>query len=180
MRTLTEIQKRNPPSSNSNGSNQGGIPRETPRGEPRKNPNEKCIPIKAIDQCRTSEGAYRGVISRWTPTNAPGNTQRNSKQCAQKKKQYTYFQPSRNLAVTPKTGNLSKLRIGEIKMDTLKPQYHLIPEEGKSQKSSIIVARTITHKYTTRSITKRVNHVTTFKNAPSMFTMDTSEKLKHI
>ena len=37
-----------------------------------------------------------------------------------------------------------------------------------------------TQKYNTRSITKRVNHVTTFKNAPNMFKMDSAETIiKH-
>ena len=35
-----------------------------------------------------------------------------------------------------------------------------------------------THKYNNRSSTKRVNHVTTFKNAPKMFQEDTKEKIK--
>ena len=37
--------------------------------------------------------------------------------------------------------------------------------------------RTSTHKYNTRSSTKRVNHVTIFKTAPNMFKMDTEEKI---
>ena len=35
-----------------------------------------------------------------------------------------------------------------------------------------------TNKYKTRSSTKIVNHVTTFKNAPNMFKMDSTEKIK--
>ena len=40
------------------------------------------------------------------------------------------------------------------------------------------MAITVTHKYNTRSITKRVNHVTTFKNTPNMFEMETTDTLK--
>ena len=35
-----------------------------------------------------------------------------------------------------------------------------------------------THNYKTRSITKGVNRVTTFKNAPNMFKMDAAEKIR--
>ena len=38
--------------------------------------------------------------------------------------------------------------------------------------------RTGTQKYNTRSITKRVNQATTFKNAPKMFQEDATEKNK--
>ena len=47
---IRNIQKNQPPSSTSKGVSQGGSPRETQRGEPRKRPNEKCIPIKTINQ----------------------------------------------------------------------------------------------------------------------------------
>ena len=40
------------------------------------------------------------------------------------------------------------------------------------------MARTVTHHFNTRSITKRVNHVTTFKNTSNMFKMDAEETLK--
>ena len=40
------------------------------------------------------------------------------------------------------------------------------------------MARTGKHKYNTRSSTKRVNHVTTFKNTPNMFKMDVIDALK--
>ena len=40
------------------------------------------------------------------------------------------------------------------------------------------MAITVTHKYNTRSITKRVNHVTTFKNTPKMFKMDMIDTAK--
>ena len=63
------IWKRNLPRSTSKGASQGGIPRKTPTGETRRNPNKKFIPIKAtIHQCRTSEVSYRGDILRGTPT----------------------------------------------------------------------------------------------------------------
>ena len=47
---IRNIQKKQLPSSTSKGASQGGSPRETQRGEPRKRPNEKCIPIKTINQ----------------------------------------------------------------------------------------------------------------------------------
>ena len=64
---------------------------------------------------------------------------------------------------------MPKRRIGITQADILEPQPHTTPEVEKLQKRYIIVKRTDTHKYKTRSSTKRVNHVTTFKNAPNMF-----------
>ena len=49
----------------------------------------------------------------------------------------------------------------------------------KTPKSDIGFIITGAHKYNTRSSTKRVNHVTTFKNAPNMFKMDAAEKNTH-
>ena len=40
------------------------------------------------------------------------------------------------------------------------------------------MARTGKHKYNIRSSTKRVTHVTTFKNTPNMFLMDATDTLK--
>ena len=37
---------------------------------------------------------------------------------------------------------------------------------------------TVTHKYNNISSAKRVNHVTTFKNTPNMFKIDTADILK--
>ena len=68
--------------------------------------------------------------------------------------------------------------IGKIKSDTPEPQHHAIPEVGEKPKSYIIVERTGTHKYNTRSSTKRVNHVTTFKNVPNIFKMGVAGKIK--
>ena len=97
--------KSKPPSSTSEGVSQGGISRETPKGEPIMTSNENCIPIKAIHQCRTSEGEYCRCIPIVTPTSAPIKTPDN------------LFQPSRNLAVIPKIGKLLKIRIGKRKVD---------------------------------------------------------------
>ena len=72
--TYQEYSKSKPPRSTSDGSSQVGSPRKTSRGEPRKRPNENCIPIKTIHQCRTSEGDYCRGISRGTPTSAPSKT----------------------------------------------------------------------------------------------------------
>ena len=65
--TSGNIHKSNSPRSTSEGASQRGIPRKTPTGELRKNPNEKCIPIKSIHQYRTSEGSYRGIIPKVNP-----------------------------------------------------------------------------------------------------------------
>ena len=40
------------------------------------------------------------------------------------------------------------------------------------------MARTGTHNYNTRSRTKRVNHMKTFKNIPDVFKMDTADTIK--
>ena len=68
------------------------------------------------------------------------------------------------------------MTIGKIKGDTTEPQFHVIPEVEKPQKSNIRVERTSTHNYKTRPITKRFNHVTMVKTAPNMFKMDAEEK----
>ena len=70
------------------------------------------------------------------------------------------------------------MKIGTIKADTPEAHLHVIPEVEKTPKSDIGVERTSTHKYNTRSSTKRVNHVTTFKNAPKMFPVEATEKIK--
>ena len=66
------------------------------------------------------------------------------------------------------------MRIGIIKADTLELYPHVIPEADKPTKRDIRVERTGTNKYNTRSSTKRVNYVTTFKNAPNMSKTDTT------
>ena len=68
------------------------------------------------------------------------------------------------------------MKIGKIKSDTPEAQPHMISEVEERPKSDIVVEIAITHKYNTRSSTKRLNHVTTFKNAPKMFKMDATEK----
>ena len=70
------------------------------------------------------------------------------------------------------------MRIGKRKADTPEPQPFVIPEVYKTPKTDIRVEITSTHKYNTMSITKIVNHVTTFKSAPKMFKMDAAEKNK--
>ena len=52
----------------------------------------------------------------------------------------------------------------------------MIPEVERPQKSDIIMERNGPHKYNTRSINNRVNHMTTFKTATNMFKMDAEEK----
>ena len=71
------------------------------------------------------------------------------------------------------------MKIGEIKENKPEAQPRVIPEVKKTPKSDIIVKIIITHRYNTSSSTKIVNHVTTFKNAPKMFQVDATEKIKH-
>ena len=68
------------------------------------------------------------------------------------------------------------MNIGEIKSDTPESQPRMIPEVDKTQKRENIVERTSSQKYNTRSSTKRVNHVSTFKNAPKMFQVEATGK----
>ena len=88
------------------------------------------------------------------------------------------FQPSKNSAVTPmkwkivKNGNWDN-KIGyTISAATCDPRS--VENTKKLHKSEKI----ITHKYNTISITKRVNRVKKLKNAPKMFKMDATEKIK--
>ena len=68
------------------------------------------------------------------------------------------------------------MRTGKIKSDEPEAQPRVILEVDKPPKIDIRVEITGTRNYKTRSSTKRVNHVTTFKNAPNMFKMDAAEK----
>ena len=63
LKILADIfRKSTPPISTSEGSSQGGRPKETPRNEPGRKPNEKYTTIKSSHQYRTYEGAYcRGI-----------------------------------------------------------------------------------------------------------------------
>ena len=54
-------------------------------------------------------------------------------------------------------------------IDTPETQPHVFPEVEITTKSETRVEINSTHNYNTRSSTKRVNHATTFKNAPKMF-----------
>ena len=85
------------------------------------------------------------------------------------------FQPirSKNLTVTTKIEN-AKHDISK-KADIPEVQTPVIPEVKKQGKIDIRMARTGTHQFNTRSKNKRVDHVTTFKNTPSMFKMDTAK-----
>ena len=69
------------------------------------------------------------------------------------------------------------MKIGKIKADTPEAQIHVIPKGGKKPKIEIIVEINSTQKHNTRSSTKRVNHVTTLKNAPKMFPVVATEKI---
>ena len=70
----------------------------------------------------------------------------------------------------PKTGKISKIKIGTVKADTIKAKPHETLEVGKTPKSGTRVEINITHNYNTRSRTKRSIHVTTFKIAPTFKT----------
>ena len=63
------------------------------------------------------------------------------------------------------------------KSDTQEVRPHVILEVEKTQKSDIIMESNGPHKYNTRSSTKRVNHVTTFKTAPNRFKTEAAEKI---
>ena len=68
------------------------------------------------------------------------------------------------------------MKIGKIKQIHQKcsPMWY---HKWRKQ-SDIRLEITSTHNYNTRLSTKRVNHVTFFKNAPKMFKMDATEKIK--
>ena len=70
------------------------------------------------------------------------------------------------------------MKTGKVKAYTPESQTHMIPEVYKTPKRDVIVERTSTHKYNTISSTNRVNHVTTFKNAPKMFQVEATERIK--
>ena len=72
-----DILKIKTPSSISEGASQWGIPRRTPKGEPRRNRNKKCIQIKAIRQYIIVKVAYCRGIPRVTPTSAPSKNDKN-------------------------------------------------------------------------------------------------------
>ena len=54
----------------------------------------------------------------------------------------------------------------------------MIPEEGKIPYTGTIVDNTGAHKYTIQSRTQVINHVTTFKNVPTLFPMEPSTNTK--
>ena len=89
-----------------------------------------------------------------------------------------FFSTKPEFSSYTKIGKLPEIIIVKIKADTPEPQTHLIPEVEKLQKSDIGVKITGANKYKTSSSTKRVNYVTTFKNAPNMFKMDVAEKIR--
>ena len=79
------------------------------------------------------------------------------------------MQPSKNSAVTPRKRKIEKIKIRKIKINTPEEKSRVIPKMEEITKSDIEVERTSTYNYNTISSTKRVNHVTTFKNAPKHF-----------
>ena len=53
-----------------------------------------------------------------------------------------------------------------------KSTYPFDPSSGKNNRNGTRVEITISHKYNIISISKGVNHVTTFKNAPNLFSIE--------
>ena len=78
----------------------------------------------------------------------------------------------------PVTGKMSKMKIGAIKEATPEALPHVIPEVKKIPKTGTVVDSPRSHKYNTRSTTQRIHYVTTFKNAPTVFPMEPTEKIK--
>ena len=142
-----------------------GITIKTPSGKPRNNTYKKFTPIKTIHQCKTSEGAYREGIPIGNPTSAP------------RKNPIKIFNQAKIQQLHQEKGKHPKMKIGKIKADTTEEQTHVIPEVEKTSKCEIRVEITSTHKYNTRSRTKKANHTTTFKNAHKMFQVNVMEKI---
>ena len=68
------------------------------------------------------------------------------------------------------------MRVEGVKSDSPAAKPQVIPEVEYLQKSDIIMEKNGPHKYNTRSSTKIVSHVTTFKTAPNMFKAEEAEK----
>ena len=88
------------------------------------------------------------------------------------------FNPENIQQLHQEKGKFPKMKTVKIKADTPEAQPHVLPESDKIPKRDIIIVKTITHNYNTRSRPKRVNHVETFKNAPKMFQVEAMEKVK--
>ena len=69
------------------------------------------------------------------------------------------------------------MKIGK-KADTPEEHPHVIPVFNKTPKRYTVVEITSTHNYNTRSSTKIVKYVKTFKNPPKMFQVKATEKIK--
>ena len=54
----------------------------------------------------------------------------------------------------------------------------MIPEVEETPKNYNTVGKISTHKYNSRSRTKRANHVKTFRNTPKMFKMEATKIIK--
>ena len=104
------------------------------------------------------------------------HTQSNCNQCTPKKR--WFFSTKQKFSSYTKNRKIAKNENWKIKADTTDPRPRVIPEVEKPQKSDIRLKVTSTYKYKTSSSTKRVNHVTTFKNAPNIFKMEAIEKIK--
>ena len=69
------------------------------------------------------------------------------------------------------------MKIDTIKESTPESQPHVVPKVVIITKDCTRMDIPRAHKYNTRSTTKRVNHVTKFKNAPNFFPMEPTEKI---
>ena len=79
------------------------------------------------------------------------------------------IQPSKSSAVTPRSWKNVKNENWHIQIGYNRRQHHEIPEMQK-------IPKCIIHNYNTRSRTKKVNHLTNFKNAPKCFSIGSHRK----
>ena len=101
------------------------------------------------------------------------HTQRNSTSCIQLKKR-----TSKVSTGVPGKTQTSKIKIGAILQATLAARHHVIPEEWEITYTGSREEITTTNKYNTRTINQKVHHVTTFKNTPTVFPIESKTKTK--
>ena len=77
----------------------------------------------------------------------------------------------------PVTGKMSKMKIGAIKEVTPEAQPHMIPEVKKNTKNGSRVESHSTQKYNNRPRIQRIHHVTTLKNAPTVFPIEQKKRI---
>ena len=154
LRSLAQYSEQQPPQQYFRRCQSGGCTKKTLTSEPRKNLNENCISIKSIHQCRTSDGAHSGDITKGT-TNSAQNVSRYTK--------------NKKISKNENRGNKSVYTRCASPCD---------PRSEKTPKIDIRMKITVTHKYNTCSSTNRFNHVTNFKNEPKFFQEEATERIK--